>query len=48
MVVAGTPIILLGKTEKMAGIDMWKEIKISDRPCANKVGWVAIENISYE
>lgn len=48
MVVAGTPIILHGETAKMGGIDMWQKVQINGGACASKVGWVAIENISYE
>jgi len=48
MVVAGTPIILLDETANMGGIDMWQKVQINGGGCASKVGWVAIENISYE
>jgi hypothetical protein len=48
LAVAGTPIVLLGETAKMYGIDMWQKIKITGGQCANKTGWAATENISYE
>jgi len=48
LAMAGTPITLMGETAKMFNIDMWQKIKITDGPCADKIGWVAVENISYE
>ncbi len=48
MAPAGTPIDLTGKTAKMGVIDMWREVKITSGSCVNKIGWAALENISYE
>lgn len=48
MAPAGTPIQLTGKRAKMGMIDMWREIKIISGDCESKVGWTALENISYE
>ncbi|MEK8088126.1 hypothetical protein WNB94_17175 [Aquabacterium sp. A3] len=45
---AGTAVIPTGESEKMAGIDMWRKIRITSGECTNKSGWVAIENLSVE
>jgi hypothetical protein len=48
MAVAGTPVTLLGEKAKMGTIEMWQKIQIDGGPCAAKVGWAAIENLSLE
>lgn len=48
MVPGGTPITLTGESAKMGGIDMWRKVKVVSGECANKSGWVAIENVSLE
>lgn len=48
MAPAGTPIMLTGESAKMGNIDMWRKVKITSGECANKSGWVAIENVSIE
>lgn len=40
---AGTPIELTGEST-----NMWRKIRILYGECANKTGWVAVENISFE
>lgn len=45
---AGTEILLTGQKSSYAGIDMWQQVKITSGECVGKMGWVAIENISYE
>lgn len=48
IVPAGTHITLTGESAKMSGIDMWRKVKIASGECANKSGWVAIDNVSLE
>lgn len=45
---AGTEISLTGQKYAHAGIDMWRQVKITSGECIGKIGWAAIENISYE
>ena len=47
--IAGTPVIPTGNAEDWAVIkDYWQEVTIIDGNCANKVGWVASENLHRE
>jgi hypothetical protein len=48
LVPVGTPITPTGRTEKMGGLDMWQEVIVTAGDCANKVGWVARENLHWE
>jgi hypothetical protein len=46
---AGTPVILTENTEDMGVIkDYWQQVTIIAGNCANKVGWVARENLQWE
>lgn len=48
MVPSGTPVELTGKSERMVGIDMWRQIRITAGECANQTGWTTLSNLSFE
>lgn len=48
MAPAGTPVELTGESARMEGVDMWRKVRIVGGECANKLGWVAISNLSLE
>lgn len=49
MAIAGTSIAVIpGATAKMNGTDIWRKVQIMSGECTGSVGWVALENISYE
>ncbi|MEE2730549.1 MAG: hypothetical protein VYA55_06970 [Pseudomonadota bacterium] len=48
MAMPGTVVSLTGEKANYAGIDMWRKVRITSGDCEGKIGWAALENISYE
>ncbi len=49
MAIAGTPITLLGNKAKEGVVEFRKvQIHTTEDSCSQKIGWVGLENISYE